>query len=67
MDRAKVERIKDWPRPKTLTEVNRFVGMVQYYRRYIPNISALLSPLNLLKKKGVAFVWCDNQERSFKE
>lgn len=65
MDMSKVERICNWPQPKNLTEVNRFVGMVQYYRRYIPNMSAVIAPLNQLKKKDVVFNWGEEQERSF--
>ncbi|KAG1136878.1 hypothetical protein G6F37_010104 [Rhizopus arrhizus] len=66
MDPAKTQRIVDWPRPRNVTEVNRFVGMVQYYRRYIPNLSTIMCPLNHIKKKNVAFVWKEEQEASFK-
>ena len=45
MDAAKVEKIVSWPRPKNLTEVMRWIGMVQYYRRFIPRLSEVLAPL----------------------
>lgn len=67
MDMAKVEGMCKWPQPKTLTEVSQFLGMVQYYRRYIPNMSAVLSPLNHWKKKNVVFIWGSEQEKSFQE
>ncbi|KAG1309490.1 hypothetical protein G6F62_014813 [Rhizopus arrhizus] len=65
MDSAKIQRIVDWPRPKNVTEINRFIGMVQYYRRYIPGLSEILAPMNFLKKKNVRFVWSEEQELSF--
>ncbi|KAG1137115.1 hypothetical protein G6F37_013595 [Rhizopus arrhizus] len=39
--------------------------MIQYYRRFIPALSEILSPLNELKKKGVAFKWGEEQQISF--
>lgn len=35
MDPGKIERIVKRPRPKNVTEINQFIGMIQYYRRYL--------------------------------
>lgn len=51
-----VEKIVNWPTPKTLTEVRQFLGMVSYYRRFIQNFIA--KPLTNLTKKTVVFQWC---------
>lgn len=56
MDPAKTLRILDWPSPKNLQELNRFIGVIQYYRRFIPKLSEKLSCLNNLKKKNVKYV-----------
>lgn len=67
MDPSKVERIVNWPRPQNTTDVNQFVGMIQYYRRYLRGLSTILAPLNQLKKKNVAFIWDTAQEEAFQE
>ena len=65
MDIEKVIRIQEWPVPKNLTDLSRWIGLVQYYRRFIPKMSDLLAPLNILKKKNVKFVWGSKQQDSF--
>ena len=51
-DRSKISAILDIPMPTTKKLVRSFIGMANYYRAYIPNLSALLIPLiNLTKNK----------------
>ena len=44
----KVEKIKDWPTPKTPKEVHSFVGLALYYCRFIPNFTKWAGPLHAL-------------------
>ena len=44
----KVEKIKDWPTPKTPKEVHSFIGLASYYRRFIPNFAKWAGPLHSL-------------------
>nr|VZI17500.1 unnamed protein product [Spirometra erinaceieuropaei] len=49
----KVQSILSFPVPKTLTQLRRFIGLLNYYRRFIPHCAATLAPLNdLLKSKA---------------
>ncbi|XP_029156135.1 uncharacterized protein K02A2.6-like [Nylanderia fulva] len=64
-DRAKVEAIKSMPRPKNVQEVRAFVGMINYYGRFIRNLSAILYPLNQLLHIKVPFIWSKAQEQAF--
>lgn len=43
---TKVEAIKDYPTPKTVKELRRFLGMLNFYRRFIPQAAHLQAPLN---------------------
>lgn len=45
---AKVEAIKDFPTPKNVRELRRFLGMVNFYRRFIPGAAMFQAPLNAL-------------------
>ena len=50
--------------PKNVKEVQRFLGMVNYYRTHIPNLAALAAPLYDLCQKGHKFEWLPEHERS---
>lgn len=45
---AKVEAVQQLPQPKTVKELRRFLGMVNFYRRFVPNAAILQAPLNEL-------------------
>ena len=44
----KVDKVRDWPIPKTSKEVHSFIGLASYYCRFIPNFAKWLKPLNAL-------------------
>ncbi|KAF4088913.1 hypothetical protein AMELA_G00060260, partial [Ameiurus melas] len=48
----KVEAVKGYPRPTSKKKVCAFLGLAGYYRRFVPNFSAIASPLSALTKKG---------------
>ncbi|KAI2653118.1 Transposon Tf2-6 polyprotein [Labeo rohita] len=52
MDESKVTAVRDWPRPKTLKELQRFLGFSNFYRRFIRSFSSVASPLTSMIKKG---------------
>ncbi|CAK1595950.1 unnamed protein product [Parnassius mnemosyne] len=43
---AKVQAIQEFPPPKTVKELRRFLGMINFYRRLIPNAATIQAPLN---------------------
>ena len=63
-----VEKIKTAPRPKTKKEVRSFLGLVGFYREYIPNFAAIAVPLTDLTKKGQPnrIVWSDATESAYR-
>ena len=52
MNPIKITRVKDWPTPKNVTEVQSFVGFVNFYHRFIQEFSHVASPLHNLTKKA---------------
>jgi hypothetical protein len=65
VDEAKIEAIKSWPIPTTLTQLQSFLGLVKFYRCFMRDFSTIAAPLNDLMKKGVPFYWGAAQEHSF--
>ncbi|XP_058128391.1 uncharacterized protein K02A2.6-like [Anopheles ziemanni] len=62
----KVEAIQQMPTPKNREEVRSFVGLINYYGRFLQNLSTILYPLNNLLKQDVPFQWNKQCNDSFK-
>ena len=67
VDPAKIQAVKDWNRPKTVTEIRSFLGLAGYYRKFVEGFSKLAMPLTQLTRKGTKFEWTDKCESSFQE
>ena len=62
----KLACIKEMPPPKTPKEIKQFLGLVGYYRKFIPRFSDLARPSNILTRKDVPFEWTSICQESFK-
>lgn len=49
----KVEVVRDLPKPKYQTELRSFIGLLQFFRRFMKYFSAVASPLTALTKKNM--------------
>ncbi|KAI3758665.1 hypothetical protein L6452_06236 [Arctium lappa] len=67
VDPAKVEVVTNWPIRTTVTEVQSFLGLAGYYRRFVEGFSSIALPLTRLLRKGMKFMWEVDQEKSFEE
>ena len=63
-DPKKVETIKKWPMPQNVTELQSFLGSVNYLSHFIPGLSQLRKPLQVLTKKNSEYVWTDVHDKS---
>jgi len=49
--------VRDWAVPVDLPELRAFLGLVGYYRQYIPDFAGIAQPPNWLAAKGVRWLW----------
>jgi hypothetical protein len=54
-----------WPKPTTATKVKNFLGVVQYWRKFIVNFSFIATPLHALTSVKKVFKWGGKQHKSF--
>ena len=62
---SKVEAVLNAPPPKSVKELQSFIGMLTYYHKFLPNIPAELKPLYDLTKKDVKFEWKKKHKNAF--
>jgi transposase InsO family protein len=65
MNQGKLSTVTEWPQPKTVKQVQKFLGLTNYYRRFVKNYSAISKPLTDLTKKNQHFVWNSNEQKAF--
>ena len=66
-DPKKVETIKKWPIPQSVTELQSFLGSFNYLSRFVPGLSQLHKPLQALIKKNSEYVWTDVHDKVFQD
>ena len=61
----KLESVEQMPPPTTPKEVKQFLGLIGYYRKFVPKFADIARPLNALTRKDVDFEWTDVCQQSF--
>ncbi|UYV64396.1 hypothetical protein LAZ67_3000523 [Cordylochernes scorpioides] len=64
-DPGKVKSIQDFPRPDTVKKVRQFMGLANYYRKFVKDFSKISFPLVRLTRKNQPFFWNEEVEESF--
>jgi len=65
VDNKKIQAIMSWSTPNEHKELQRFIGLAGYYRRFIKDFAHLVLPLSKLLKKDVTWRWEEEQQKSF--
>ncbi|GBG85256.1 hypothetical protein CBR_g39822 [Chara braunii] len=63
----KITSIRDWPTSRTLTELRSFLGLANYYRKFVRNFSTIAAPLRRLLKKETIWKWDQDCTSTFKK
>ena len=59
------KKLSMFPKPQSVTELQRFLGTLNFYRSYIPGLAQLAAPLYALTEKRARWVWSDKCEDAF--
>ncbi|UYV67773.1 hypothetical protein LAZ67_5001955 [Cordylochernes scorpioides] len=61
----KIKAIEEFPEPKNVHDIRRFLGLTNFFRRFVKDFARKAEPLSRLTKKGSQFEWKEEQRRSF--
>jgi len=53
MEKEKVDGVLSWPEPKNVKDIRKFLGLANYYRRFIKNFAQVARPMNVLTRKDI--------------
>ena len=67
MEEEKVKGVLEWLTPKYVKDVQKFLGLVNYYHRFIESFTSIARPLHDIVKKDKKWDWTEKQEKVFKE
>jgi len=57
MEKRKVNRVLSWPEPKNVKNIRKFLGLANYYRRFIKDFVQVARPINVLTRKEIKWQW----------
>jgi hypothetical protein len=68
MDPAKLDAVRQWPTPVTVTQLQSFLGLANYYRRFVKGFSLIAAPLTALcSPKLKDLPWAEEHQRAFQD
>jgi len=65
MDSVKVTRVREWPIPENRTDVQAFIGFVNFYYRFIQDFSTIAQPLFDLTRSNQVWNWSTKEQEAF--
>ena len=67
MEKTKIQAILDWPKLQNTKEVQQFVGLINYYCKFLKGYSTIMALLFKLLKKDCKFKWGEEQQKAFRK
>ncbi|GBC18044.2 hypothetical protein GLOIN_2v1843776 [Rhizophagus irregularis DAOM 181602=DAOM 197198] len=65
VDPSKIEKIRNFPAPTSVTEIRSVLGLFSYYRKFIKDFSKIAKPISKLLQKETPFQWTEKQQKAF--
>ena len=67
MEKEKVQEVVEWPVPKSMKDVQKFLELANYYRRFVKNFAKIARPLHEMTRKENKWNWRERQQKAFEE
>ena len=67
IEKEKVNGVLSWPEPRNVKDVRKFLGLANYYRRFIKDFTQVARPMNMLMRKDIKWKWRREQQKTFNE
>ena len=65
IEKEKVDGVLSWPEPKNVKDVRKFLGLTNYYRRFIKDFAQVARQMNMLTRKDMKWQWGKKQQKAF--
>jgi len=67
IEKEKIDGVLSWLEPKNAKDIRKFLGLANYYRRFIKDFAQIARPMNMLTRKDVKWQWRGEQQKMFDE
>ena len=67
MEKEKVQGVIEWPVPKSMKDVQKFLGLANYYRQFMKDFAMIAKPLHETTRKDKKWNWGERQQKAFEE
>ena len=67
IEKEKVQGVIEWLVPRSVKEVQKFLGLANYYRRFVKNFAKIAKPLHEMMRKENKWSWRERQQKAFEE
>ena len=67
IEKEKVQGVIEWLVPKSVKDMQKFLGLANYYRRFVKDFAKIAKPLHEMTRKENKWSWEERQQRAFKE
>jgi len=67
MEKEKVQGVIEWPVPRSVKDVQKFLGLANYYRQFVKDFSKIAKPLYEMTRKETKWSWGERQQKAFEE
>ena len=57
----------EWPVPKSIKDVQKFLGLANYYRQFVKDFAKIAKPLHEMMRKETKWSWGERQQKAFEE
>ena len=67
MEKKKVQGVIEWPVPKSMKNMQKFLVLANYYRQFVKDFAKIARPLYEMMRKKIKWIWGERQQKVFEK